>query len=388
MPVNRENIIRHLFELGLEYKDILRALAQRYQIILSLRHLKRILKKTGLTRRNNYSNVADVIDFIQDQLTNSGKLHGYRWMHVKCKRSGLKCRKEDVRLILSILDPEGTLRRRRRRLLRRVYNGVGPNNIWHFDSYDKIKRYGICINGCVDGFSRKVIWLNVYVNSSDPKIIGGYFMESVEALGGCPRIIRGDHGTENTYVRDIQRFLRRNGVDPVAGERSYMSGASTANQRIEYWWSFLRRECMDFWIEEFHNMLEAGQFDGGFVDINLLRYCFLHIIQDELDSVKDVWNDHIIRPSRNTRGPSGRPNVMYSLPDLYQTRNFLFDVPQNEIVLCKEECILRSNVPCDQDVYEMCNILLDRNGYIYPSDLGTGKTLYLNLRRDFRAIIV
>ena len=36
--------------------------------------------------------------------------------------------------------------------------------------------------------------------------------------------------------------------DIMASDISYMEGASTANQRIEYWWSFLQRECTEYWV--------------------------------------------------------------------------------------------------------------------------------------------
>lgn len=39
--------------------------------------------------------------------------------------------------------------------------------------------------------------------------------------------------------------------------------------------------------------------------------------QDELDDTVRVWDAHTIRPSRNPNVPSGQPNVMYSLPELY-----------------------------------------------------------------------
>ena len=219
------------------------------------------------------------MDFIQDQIQKSGKLHGYRWMYNKVMLHGLKCKKEEVRAILRVLDTEGTEQRRKRRLLRRMYTSKGPNYIWHFDSYDKLKPYGICINGCVDGFSRKVIWMNAYHKGSNPRLIGSYFVEAVESLGGCPRAIRGDLGTENGHVRDIQRYLRGDHDDAMAGQLSYLEGPSTANQRIEYWWSFLRRECTDFWMCLFRDLLDAGTFHSGFLDVNLIRFCFLHLIQ-------------------------------------------------------------------------------------------------------------
>ena len=44
---------------------------------------------------------------------------------------------------------------------RRIYCSNGPNDIWHCDSYDKIKQYGFPIHGAVDGFSWKILILKV-----------------------------------------------------------------------------------------------------------------------------------------------------------------------------------------------------------------------------------
>ncbi|KAK0154047.1 hypothetical protein N1851_003868 [Merluccius polli] len=35
----------------------------------------------------------------------------------------------------------------------------GPNYMWHMDSYDKLTPFGIGINGCIDGFSCHIIWM-------------------------------------------------------------------------------------------------------------------------------------------------------------------------------------------------------------------------------------
>ena len=76
--------------------------------------------------------------------------------------------------------------------------------------------------------------MSAYQNASDPKLVGGYYILKVEEFGGCPRIVRGDLGTEIVCVRDSQRFLRENDDDDMAGHRSFLEGPSTANQRIEY----------------------------------------------------------------------------------------------------------------------------------------------------------
>ncbi len=104
-------------------------------------------------------------------------------------------------------------------------------------------------------------------------------MESVSSMGGCPLLVRADLGTENVRVRRFQRFLRRHGNDDRARERSYLEGPSTANQRIEYLWNFLRRECTDYWIFLFRDLEADGHFNGGFLEISLLQYCFMHLVQ-------------------------------------------------------------------------------------------------------------
>lgn len=265
------------FDLGLKYSDIVSVIAHRHGVTMSERHLKRILRKRGHTRRKEFSDLAVLVEFINNQLRGSGQLHEYRWMYAKCREHGLRARKEDVRRVLRELDYNGVSQRQSRRLRRRRYFARGPNFIWHIDSYDKLKPYGICINGCIDGFSRKIIWLNAYTTSSDPKVIGGYYVEAVQRLGGCPRVMRGDLGTENVYVKEFQRFL----VPVPEGSTldSYLEGASTANQRIEYWWGFLRRQCVDFWLALFGDLRDNGSFDGGFLDKSILQFCFLGIIQ-------------------------------------------------------------------------------------------------------------
>ena len=31
-------------------------------------------------------------------------------------------------------------------------NFYGPKYLWHIDGYAKLKRYGYCIHGCIDGY--------------------------------------------------------------------------------------------------------------------------------------------------------------------------------------------------------------------------------------------
>ena len=104
-------------------------------------------------------------------------------------------------------------------------------------------------------------------------------MEAVEQVGGCPRIVRTDLGTENVVIRDIQTFLRQDDTDDRAGEKSYISGSSTTNQRIESWWGIMRKQGVEYWIQLLGELKDEGLFVGDFLDKSLVQFCFRNIIQ-------------------------------------------------------------------------------------------------------------
>ena len=61
-------MIEDYFGLGFSYSEVLSFLQVYHDIRLSLRDLKRILKKRGLHRRNIQSSVETVIDAVEDEL--------------------------------------------------------------------------------------------------------------------------------------------------------------------------------------------------------------------------------------------------------------------------------------------------------------------------------
>ena len=76
------------------------------------------------------------------------------------------------------------------------------------DGYDKLKPFGFPIHACVDGWSRKVLWLYVTRSNSWPHNIATYYLEAVEQQGGCPQKLITDLGTENGLMASIHSFLR------------------------------------------------------------------------------------------------------------------------------------------------------------------------------------
>ena len=114
--------------------------------------------------------------------------------------------------------------------------------VYNNDGYDKLKPFGFCIHGCIDGYSHRILWLEVAYSNNYPQIVVRYFLNYVKQLGGTAKIVRGDRGTENGLIETYQRFFRQSSEDSFAGDKSFMYGRSTSNQRIESWWSILLKK--------------------------------------------------------------------------------------------------------------------------------------------------
>jgi len=260
----------------MNHKEILESLAQLNQVIISMRTLRRILNTSCLFRKKAFYQYPAL--YLTERMHINDKLCGYKMVHLKCIQQGLVVKQETVRLWLQIIDPDGVESRKKKRIKRRIYHNKGPNHIWHVDGYDKLKPYGICINGAIDGYSRYIMWLRAYTTNSDPRVIGGYFMNTLRLNAGCPARIRTDMGTENGHMRDMQRAMRWDHRDEFA-RNCFIYGASTHNQRIEAWWGFLRTHNAQYWMDVFLTLKEEDHFIGDFLDKNLVQFVFLKIIQ-------------------------------------------------------------------------------------------------------------
>ena len=61
--------------------------------------------------------------------------------------------------------------------------------MWHVDGNDKLKKFGFCIHGCIDGYSRKLLWLKVSSTNNNPKVVVKYFLDTVAEQNGIMIII-------------------------------------------------------------------------------------------------------------------------------------------------------------------------------------------------------
>lgn len=110
-------------------------------------------------------------------------------------------------------------------------------------------------------------------------------------------------------------------------------------------------------------------------------------MKTDLDETAKVWDSHLIRRSRNTNVPTGRPNIMYSIPELYSTDNYLCEIDDEEIEICKEHATFRSGIHCDEDIYNMCIQIIAENSLLIPKDPDQALDLYLELRQKIISLL-
>lgn len=203
------------------------------------------------------------------------------WGHVQ----GLDVTRDELRASINRVDSEGRERRRCIYIKRVEYSVPGPHHLWHFDGCHRLIQYGFVVHGCIDGFSRSIMYLHCSNNNRANTVLE--LFKSATAIHGIPSRARCDHGTEN--IRVAEYMIEQRGV----GRGSIITGTSMRNQRIERLWRDVTSSVLIFYKEYFlwlENHIGLNLSNNGVRFI--LHYLFLPRINDELKRFKEGWEHH------------------------------------------------------------------------------------------------
>ena len=347
-----EEAIRYYFSKNYQYKTILSLLDKFHGISISRSTLLNKLKQFGLRRRGNVVDENRIREYILREIDGCGNMLGYRaiWRRLQSKYN-VQVRRSVVQTVLKEIDPEASRLRRVNRLTRRNYLNPGPNYAWHADGYDKLKPYGFAIHGCIDGFSRRILWLEIVKSNNDPRVVGRLFFDCVQKIQCCPTLLRTDRGTENGIMATIQCFLRRNHQDSLADLKAHRYGSSHTNQRIEAWWAILRKSWASWWINFFKDLIARGVLDtSNVMHLQCLWFCFHPVMKDSLSEMKESWNSHYVRKSRYHTVP-GIPNQLYFLPESVEAEDYKKMFDQRDLNQAEDFIGMTDNENCIYQEY-------------------------------------
>lgn len=243
----------------------------------------------------------------------------------------------------------------------------------YLTGYDKLKPYGFPIHGAIDGFSRKILWLEVARSNNNPAMPATFYLNQVKEVDGCPLQLVSDCGTENGIAASMQCIFRSSCHDEQAGEKSHKYCSSPANQRIEGWWSFFRRHRSNWWINLFKDMIDYNLLDmGKELHKQCLWFCFSKVMQNDLDQLKEHWNSHKI-----TRSPysavHGVPDIMYFLPEYHGHEDCLVHVSEQQVDEMEEHCETEQE---ENIFHEYFGYVLETESLAYPCTANDALRLY------------
>lgn len=113
----------------------------------------------------------------------------------------------------------------------------------------------------------------------------------------------------------------------------------------------------------------------------------VNLLQIDLDETAAVWDCHSIRSVRNQRAYHGRPYIMFTCPELYNTIDYLCAADGVKLECCRQQCLAKTVVPCDDTVFELCCIIMQDSGWDFPYSAREGIDLYINLHREILSLL-
>ena len=258
--------------------------------------ISRRVKDYGLEDMCGFSQLSneELDRLVRNDIDHHGTTSGQTYIIGYIKSLGYHVQRSRIRECLARLDPRNTALRWGVTVSRRVYSVPWPNSLWHLDGHHSLIRWKLVIHGCIDGFSRRIMFLKCSSNNLAETVLT-LFLEAIDNDGGLwPSRIRVDRGVENVLVCEAMVMARGE------GRGSFIPGSSTHNQRIERLWRDVYRCVCHMYYYVFYGMEMSGILNPeDSMHLFALHLVYLPRINHALDEYKEAFNHHAVRTENN-----------------------------------------------------------------------------------------
>lgn len=138
---------------------------------VSKRTVENRIAEYELTNRSRYSAIDDdMLDsFVKNIMVNLPR-SGLKTIEGYLRSQGIRVQRARLRSAVKRVDPVGRRLRAIRPIRRRVYNVRSPLALWHMDGNHKLIRWRFVVHGCIDGYSRTVVYLRCNTDNTSATV--------------------------------------------------------------------------------------------------------------------------------------------------------------------------------------------------------------------------
>ena len=169
-----KEMIEQLRETGMNWRSIATCLG---------------ISEQTLYRQNNFTDITDEeLDRQIQQTLDLKPYSGETYVRGSLKGRGINVQRLRITESLKRIDGIGRAVRRRYTIFRRAYNVTDPNHLWHVDSNHKLISWRLVIHGCIDGYSRAIVYLKCCTENKANTVLQ-CFKQGVQEFGLLPGFV-------------------------------------------------------------------------------------------------------------------------------------------------------------------------------------------------------
>lgn len=98
------------------------------------------------------------------------------------------------------------------------------------------------------------------------------------------------------------------------------------------------------------------------------------------------WNTHGIRPYPNQDTPSGKPDMLFFLPEMTDSQDYKTQVGENDLQITDENvCKERTSFGCREEFSEVILLIMEDNNLSMPTRVDEAEELFLTLVTELQS---
>ena len=136
----------------------------------------------------------------------------------------------------------------------------------------------------------------------------------------------------------------------------------------------------------FKDLIDEGLYDPTINQQKMFLYLtFSGLLQQELDEIKNMWNNHCIRNSREAECPRGKADVLYYTPSHSGGIECKFPLNHTDLELVKQNIKYPEFPGYTPELRELAGTVMVEQNINLPDNYAKARELYLKLVEEIES---